>query len=252
MKKQIGIILAIGVFITLTGCEQFEQTTNKSAQKSKETKGYVETLASTHKQAQEDIKEAVEKENEKLNDAVSTLEDNNNSHSSTTMDNIPNQINMDFAKTCKKAIMKTNKGNITIAFYNADAPVTVANFCTLADSGFYDGVIFHRVIKDFMIQGGDPDGTGFGGTDYKFNDEIHANNKNDVGTIAMANSGPNTNGSQFFINVKANNFLDTKHTVFGEVVEGMDVVTAIEESEVGAGDRPVEDVVIEAITLVTE
>ena len=238
-----------GALVMLTGCEQTEQTVNKAAQKSKEAKGYVETLASTHKQAQEDIEEAVKKEDKKLNEVISTLEDNNNSHSSTTMDNIPSQINMDFAKTCKKATVKTNKGDITIAFYNADAPVTVANFCTLADNGDYDNVIFHRVIKDFMIQGGDPDGTGVGGPDYKFDDEIHANNKNDVGTIAMANSGPGTNGSQFFINTKANNFLDTKHTVFGEVIEGMDAVTAIEESEVGAGDKPVEEIVILSIIL---
>jgi len=257
MKKQVGLILFVGALIMLTGCEQSEQTANKSAKKSEEAKGYVETLASVNRESKKDIADAVNKENKKLDGALSMLEDesgtkegtNDNSQVSTTMDNIPNQINMDFAKTCKKATIKTNKGDITIAFYNADAPVTVANFCTLADKGSYNDVIFHRVIKDFMIQGGDPDGTGFGGPDYKFDDEIHANNKNNSGTIAMANSGPGTNGSQFFINTKDNNFLDTKHTVFGEVIEGMETVTKIEGAEVGAQDRPVEEIVIESVVL---
>ena len=166
-------------------------------------------------------------------------------------------VDSDEAKKTMSAILHTNKGNITIEFYDKQAPNTVANFIKLAEDGFYNGVKFHRVIKGFMIQGGDPltkDNSkmelwGTGDPGYKFADELGANNHNDVGTIAMANSGPNTNGSQFFINTAANNFLDTKHTVFGKVVSGMDVVTKIENVKTGEADRPVEAVVIESITL---
>ena len=155
-----------------------------------------------------------------------------------------------------QSTLHTNKGDITIKFLGSDAPNTVANFTKLASAGFYDGTKFHRVIKGFMIQGGDPltkDDSlaarwGTGGPGYQFADEIHANNINAAGTIAMANAGPNTNGSQFFINVAANNFLDTKHTVFGKVTSGMDVVTQIENSPT-ASDRPVSAVIIESITL---
>lgn len=131
------------------------------------------------------------------------------------------------------AVMQTNKGVIEIELFSSDAPKTVENFVKLAKEGFYDGVKFHRVIKGFMLQGGDPlskDDSrqaewGTGGPGYAFEDEIHANNRNVVGTIAMANAGPNTNGSQFFINTVDNNFLDIKHTVFGKVVSGMEVVS---------------------------
>ncbi|MEN8252304.1 MAG: peptidylprolyl isomerase [Patescibacteria group bacterium] len=156
---------------------------------------------------------------------------------------------MSLAKTCKSATLKTNKGDITVTFYNEDAPVSVANFCTIAKKGDYDDVIFHRVIKNFMIQGGDPDGTGRGGPGYQFDDEIHANNNNKTGTISMANAGPGTNGSQFFINTKDNSNLDTKHTVFGEVTKGMETVTAIENTETGAADKPVSDIVIKSVEL---
>jgi peptidylprolyl isomerase len=147
-------------------------------------------------------------------------------------------------------------GNIQIEFDPA-APNTVENFTKLASSGFYNGTKFHRVIAGFMIQGGDPltkDDSkqsmwGTGGPGYTFADEIHSGNSNNAGTISMANAGPNTNGSQFFINVADNNFLDTKHTVFGHVVAGMDVVTAIVSAKTGAQDRPVEPIVIESVTL---
>lgn len=155
------------------------------------------------------------------------------------------------------AILHTNKGDITIEFFDSTAPNTVANFAKLAKDGFYDNVKFHRIIKDFMIQGGDPltkDETkaamwGTGGPGYKFNDEITPGNKNDAGTISMANSGPNTNGSQFFINTKNNNFLDAKHTVFGKVTVGMDVVQEIEDVPVDHSDRPIDAVYIESITV---
>ena len=261
MTKVIVTTLCCVAIVALSGCDQEELTANKSSQETVKAKGYVETLAKVHKESQENIQDAVDKENSKLEEALETLDgdtskneekstsSNNSQQQLKTMSNIPEQINMEFAQTCKSATLKTNKGDITIEFYNEDAPVTVANFCTLADGGKYDNVIFHRVIKDFMIQGGDPEGTGMGGPGYEFDDEIHANNRNDVGTIAMANAGPGTNGSQFFINTKANNFLDTKHTVFGKVTKGMDTVTAIEETAVGAGDKPVQDVIIESIQL---
>lgn len=155
------------------------------------------------------------------------------------------------------ATLHTNKGDITVEFFGTDAPNTVANFLKLAKDGFYDGTKFHRVIKGFMLQGGDPltkdDSAsarwGTGGPGYSFKDELRANNKNDVGTISMANSGPNTNGSQFFINVAPNNFLDDKHTVFGRVTAGMDVVKAIESTPTNSGDRPLEPIVIKSVTV---
>lgn len=155
------------------------------------------------------------------------------------------------------AILHTNQGDITIEFFESQAPNTVANFVKLAQEGFYDGTKFHRVSKGFMIQGGDPltkDDSqvnlwGTGGPGYAFADEVGANNKNEVGTISMANAGPNTNGSQFFINVAANNFLDDKHTVFGKVVSGMEVVVKIENTPTGAADRPETPIVIESISL---
>lgn len=155
------------------------------------------------------------------------------------------------------AILHTNKGDITIEFVQEGVPNTVANFIKLAKAGFYDGVKFHRVIKDFMIQGGDPlskDDTkkalwGTGGPGYKFDDELGPNNHDNAYTIAMANSGPNTNGSQFFINVKDNNFLDTKHVVFGTVTSGKDVVDKIDAVATDSSDRPLEPVIIESITI---
>jgi len=155
------------------------------------------------------------------------------------------------------ATLHTNKGDITIELMEKDAPKTVANFVKLAGEGFYDGTKFHRVIKGFMIQGGDPqtkDDTlsarwGTGGPGYTFADEIHAKNQNDVGTIAMANAGPNTNGSQFFINTAANSSLDRKHTVFGKVVSGLEVVVAIEGSTTDESDRPTEAMVIENVSV---
>jgi peptidylprolyl isomerase/peptidyl-prolyl cis-trans isomerase A (cyclophilin A) len=160
-------------------------------------------------------------------------------------------------KNITMATFKTNKGDIEIELNGTDAPKTVENFVKLASEGFYDGVKFHRVIKGFMIQGGDPlskDDSqkarwGTGGPGYTFEDEIHSNNRNDKYTIAMANAGPNTNGSQFFINANDNNFLDTKHTVFGRVVSGTEVVDAIENTATGEADRPLEPMIIESIVL---
>ena len=147
------------------------------------------------------------------------------------------------------AKLHTTSGTIALELFDDDAPKTVANFRKLAGEHFYDGVIFHRVIPDFMIQGGCPLGTGTGGPGYKFEDEINEH-KVARGAIAMANAGPNTNGSQFFIvTTDAAPWLDGKHTVFGRVTEGMDAVQAIEATPTGAGDRPVEDQSIERVDL---
>ncbi|HEX4717362.1 MAG TPA: peptidylprolyl isomerase [Thermoleophilaceae bacterium] len=147
------------------------------------------------------------------------------------------------------AVMHTNHGDITLELFDEDAPKTVDNFKKLVGDNFYDGVIFHRVIKDFMIQGGDPTGTGRGGPGYTFEDEIN-DNKIVRGALAMANAGPNTNGSQFFIvTTDAAPWLDGKHTVFGRVVDGMEVVDKIEGGDIDQGDRPREDAVIQRVSL---
>jgi cyclophilin family peptidyl-prolyl cis-trans isomerase len=146
-----------------------------------------------------------------------------------------------------KATMHTTEGAITFELFDDDAPKTVENFKKLAGSGFYDGLIFHRVIKDFMIQGGCPQGTGTGGPGYSFEDEINEH-KIVRGALAMANAGPNTNGSQFFIVTAAEcPWLDGKHTVFGAVTDGLDVVERLEGVETDGGDRPVSDVQISSL-----
>src|SRR5215475_15051101 len=147
------------------------------------------------------------------------------------------------------ATINTNQGSIEIELFDADAPKTVENFRTLAGDGFYDGVVFHRVIPDFMIQGGDPTGTGMGGPGYTFEDEFN-DHKVERGALAMANAGPNTNGSQFFVvTAEATPWLDGKHTVFGRVENGMDVVDTISQLETDANDKPREPVVIERVEL---
>jgi peptidyl-prolyl cis-trans isomerase B (cyclophilin B) len=145
--------------------------------------------------------------------------------------------------------MNTSEGTIEIDFFDADAPKTVANFTKLANDGFYDGLIFHRVIKDFMIQGGCPQGTGTGGPGYTFEDEFNQN-KIVRGALAMANAGPNTNGSQFFIvTTEAAPWLDGKHTVFGQITSGMDVVDKIEGTDTDGRDAPVEPIMIESLAI---
>jgi cyclophilin family peptidyl-prolyl cis-trans isomerase len=148
--------------------------------------------------------------------------------------------------------LHTNHGPIEVELFDDDAPKTVQNFRKLSADGFYDGVIFHRVIKDFMIQGGDPTGTGTGGPGYTFEDEFNQH-KVERGALAMANAGPGTNGSQFFIvTTGAAPWLDGKHTVFGKVTSGMDAVDSIEGTPTGARDKPVDDVVLERVELSEE
>ncbi|MBA5628479.1 peptidylprolyl isomerase [Moheibacter lacus] len=160
------------------------------------------------------------------------------------------------------AQMETNKGNMTIELFEQEAPLTVANFVGLAEgtkenkakplgTPYYDGIVFHRVIKDFMIQGGDPDGKGTGGPGYDFADEFFSDRKHDKkGILSMANAGPGTNGSQFFITEVPTPWLDGKHTIFGQVVDGLDVIDTIANVKKGAQDRPVEDVVINHVHII--
>jgi peptidyl-prolyl cis-trans isomerase B (cyclophilin B) len=173
-----------------------------------------------------------------------------------------NVIMEDFDQTAmpkkgdKIVVMETTKGTIKIRLFSQFAPKTVENFVGLTEKGYYDGIIFHRVIPDFMIQGGDPEGTGRGGQSLwggKFEDEFNANLKNIRGALSMANAGPNTNGSQFFIVQKEDGtpWLDNHHTVFGQVYEGMDVVDAIANAERDAVDRPLEQIVMEKVTIET-
>src|SRR3989344_2247705 len=161
-------------------------------------------------------------------------------------------MNINVAKSYT-AVLETNKGNITITLYTKEAPKTVNNFIFLAQKNFYDGTIFHRIIKDFMIQGGDQLGNGTGGPGYMFEDELNASLQfNKPGMLAMANRGPNTNGSQFFITTVETPWLDGKHTIFGYVTKGMDVVKAIENVEIGQSDKPVKDVVIKDVEILED
>jgi len=150
----------------------------------------------------------------------------------------------------RHAVVETSHGTIRIELFEERAPETTKNFVDLAEDGFYDGVAFHRVIEDFMIQGGDPEGTGRGGPGYTIDDEFHPELRHDAeGILSMANAGPNTGGSQFFITLKATPWLDDKHAVFGRVVEGMDVVREIGSVETDGRDRPVSDVVMETVRI---
>lgn len=151
----------------------------------------------------------------------------------------------------RHADFKTSQGNFRLELFEDKAPQTTGNFIQLAESGFYNGLIFHRIIDDFMIQGGCPQGTGMGGPGYTIADEFHPELTHDgPGVLSMANAGPNTGGSQFFITLVPTAWLDGRHAVFGRVVEGMEVVSTIGKIPTDPRDRPLEDVVIETITIV--
>ena len=150
----------------------------------------------------------------------------------------------------RTATFKTSMGEFSIELFEDKAPKTTANFVKLAQDGFYNGLIFHRVIADFMIQGGCPDGSGRGGPGYQIDDEFHEDLKHDkAGILSMANAGPNTGGSQFFITLAPTDWLDGKHAVFGAVTDGMDVVNAIGTTQTAAGDRPATDIVMQEVTI---
>ena len=150
----------------------------------------------------------------------------------------------------RTATFETNHGTFEVELFEERAPRTAGNFIELAQKGFYDGLVFHRVISDFMIQGGDPQGTGRGGPGYTIDDEFHPELKHShEGILSMANAGPDTGGSQFFITLAATPWLDGKHAVFGRVVDGMDVVREIGKVKTGGGNRPLNDVVMEKVTV---
>lgn len=150
----------------------------------------------------------------------------------------------------RTAHVQTNQGAFSIELFEDKAPKTTKNFIDLAEKGFYDGVIFHRVIEGFMLQGGDPTGTGRGGPGYNIPDEFHPDLKHsEEGMLSMANAGPNTGGSQFFVTLAPTSWLDGKHAIFGKVVEGMEVVRAIGTTPTGPGDQPLQEVVMESVKI---
>ena len=170
-----------------------------------------------------------------------------------TMGNIgPKNMNSNSSSSGTRIKFETTYWNFVLQLYDKEMPITTGNFKKLVGEGFYDDVIFHRVIKDFMIQGGDPTGTGMGGPGYKIRDEFTRTSidENARGTISMANSGPNTGGSQFFINLVDNNYLDGKHPVFGKIVEGMDVIDKIGNTATGSGDKPIKEAKIIKATII--
>ena len=236
----------------LAGCS----TANKPEQKTPEQKqnqeqvqdsGYLRGMVGIKEQAEKNIQNATDAENKKLEEALNE-------------DNKTNTNNVDYVKKYSGAALNTNFGKIKVKFYNEDSPVTVNNFLMLATEKFYDGTKFHRVIKDFMIQGGDPNSKdddwtndGQGGPGYKFNDELKGTEKYPQGILAMANSGPNTNGSQFFIVTASPEApLPPSYTVFGKVVTGLDIALKIENVKTNAQDHPLEDVVINGIDLIVK
>jgi cyclophilin family peptidyl-prolyl cis-trans isomerase/outer membrane murein-binding lipoprotein Lpp len=240
MKFKIMAIVAGS--LVLTGCGNLSSEDailkEKTAEAEKsQNSGYVSNLLDTKEQANKNIQNSMDQENKKINEAL-------------------DESATDYSQKYTAAILETNLGKIKVKFYNAESPKTVNNFLQLADKKFYDGTKFHRVMKDFMIQGGDPNSKdddwsndGLGGPGYKFADEFNAR-KLVRGSLAMANSGPNTNGSQFFIvTAPVTAWLDGKHTNFGEVTEGMDVVDKIENVEVNANSHPTKDMIIKSITL---
>lgn len=209
-------------------------------------------LLDAPKKAHEDVAKATDAENARLNN---TLNEENNMSSNAPKAPV---VNQDLIKKYPFAIIKTNQGNIKVKFYGTNTPLTVTNFLQLAQMKFYDDVKFHRVIKGFMIQSGDPlskniatkSSWGSGGPGYQFRDELSGKEKYPQGTLAMANSGPNTNGSQFFIVTASPEApLPPSYTVFGEVVDGMDSALKIENVKTTTPDRPVEDVVIQSVEL---
>lgn len=241
MKNFFLFFLSLTLMLVLAGC----------------TRQRVEYKSDTFSPEQTD--------NSKLSDELKTKkgesQTNQNNKQETNMEekqttSSDSKIDLSYLDKYSSAILKTSKGDITIEFFADESPITVNNFLKLAEDTFYDGTTFHRVIKDFMIQGGDPlskdddptnDGTG--GPGYKFQDEFNSH-KIVSGSLAMANSGPNTNGSQFFIvTADATPHLDGKHTNFGKVTKGMDIVDKIKNIKTGPNDRPVENVVIKSIKL---
>ena len=261
MKVFYGTSLLLGSIFVLGGCIGTPQgQQDENAAKESAPSGYITTVYETGKNATADLDAAQDLHNQQLEAALgaagmNSKEITNNNNTMQQEDKLVDGTPFDvaLAKTCTGAKITTNKGVVEIKLYGDKAPKTVANFCTLAQKGFYEGVIFHRVIKDFMIQGGDPTGTGTGGPGYKFEDELPQAGEYKIGSLAMANSGPDTNGSQFFIVSGQNGVtLPPSYSLFGEVTTGLDVVEAIQNSETGAMDKPTKDIVIEKVEAITQ
>jgi len=247
MRKTKISLLLLGVLV-LAGCSQ-EEAIKKNTVDSPILNPVANTqqMVDLKNQAQKNIQDSVNKENDKLN----------NSLNESGMNDTQNVLgdNSALVKKYALATIKTSLGDIKVRFYGDKTPMTVGNFLKLAQDGFYNDTKFHRVIKGFMIQGGDPNSKnadtsdwGMGGPKYRFNDELTGKETYPQGTLAMANSGPNTNGSQFFIVTASPQApLPASYTVFGEVVTGMDIALKIENVKTVPGDRPVENVVIKGI-----
>ncbi len=245
-NKTIILTLLIMAATFFAGCEAQDQADNPFE---------VEPVPASNNQEESSPSE-LEEAKERLNQEIN--KDNNDSEMPTSQKQPPKapQADAQLLKQYSGAIIKTNLGDIEVIFHSQDSPQTVTNFMTLTQKDFYDGTKFHRVIPNFMIQGGDPNSKddnwaddGTGGPGYQFSDEFNSH-KLVKGSLAMANSGPDTNGSQFFIvTADATSWLDGKHTNFGQVTEGMDVVSQIEKVQTNAQNHPTEDVVIEDIEL---
>jgi cyclophilin family peptidyl-prolyl cis-trans isomerase len=242
--RRYNLALSFLTFLTLvllSGCSQAEAPETTQGQETKRQAEEMSLLAEaldTTQKAKQDIQKATEQENQRLNQALS-------------------EIDTTYSQQYQGVILHTSIGDIQVTFHNEDSPLTVNNFLKLAQEKFYDGTKFHRVIKDFMIQGGDPNSKdnnwaddGVGGPGYTFKDEIN-NHPLIRGSVAMANAGPNTNGSQFFIvTASSTPWLDGKHTNFGEVTSGLDIVDKIENTPVNTDDHPLEDIIIQSVELV--
>jgi len=251
--KKISFLTIFTISILLfSACGKVDDTQKKVPGAESGSYGPLQGMMDVKNKAEQDVNNAAKKENDQLNNAMSQIQ-TNNSNTSTNMNQSQTSAE-ELVSKYKNATIKTSFGNIKVRFYGSDSPITVANFINLSIKGFYNGTKFHRVIKDFMIQGGDPNSKsgdpstwGTGGPGYSFKDEINSH-KLVKGSLAMANSGANTNGSQFFIVTAVSTpWLDGKHTNFGEVVSGLDVVEKIGNVATGMNDRPTENVIVESI-----
>ncbi|MFA7319005.1 MAG: peptidylprolyl isomerase [Parcubacteria group bacterium] len=250
MKKTLGVCLVVGLVIIFSACSQKEEA-NKTPNPVTDPGGYDKSMLNTKDKAAQDVSAATDQENGRLNDTL-----NNNDNAMNASENGSGD-NSELVKKYNTAIMKTSLGDIELKLDASNAPVTVGNFLKLASSGFYDGTKFHRVIKDFMIQGGDPlskddsqkASWGTGDPGYKFNDELTGKETYTQGTLAMANSGPNTNGSQFFIVTASPSYpLPPSYTVFGHVTSGLDVALKIQDVQTDpSNNQPLENVTINSI-----
>ncbi len=255
MKKYFLFSLLVVAALTLSACgETTSPVTKNSTTTGEEGKT---TAQPTSQLGNENIdKNKLKQELSGISDASETSTKNSEETNNTMITVDPSKFE-DLTAKYSQAVFNTNQGSFTIKFFGDKAPQTVNNFLNLTKIGYYDGIKFHRVIANFMIQGGDQNTKddslmsrwGTGGPGYTIKDEFGAGLSNAVGTISMANAGPNTGGSQFFINVADNSYLDGKHAVFGEVADGMDVVNKISKLSVDSSDRPTEPVIVENIVL---